>query len=390
VAGLWSLLAAGLAIRLALTFNTAGNRFDLGSLLLVARTLQTAPGHVYAVANIAGATPRWPYLPGYFPIVALVKVLADHVSLPFEERIRIPSALADLAIAWVVQDFLGARGIGRRRRLGAAALVALGPSFIAISGVHGQIDQVAILPAAAALSVWERSLGGERRAWWAGLLIGAGAAIKVVPALMILALAPSARSRRELLSLVAAAVIVPLLAALPMIVAAGTGWISTVAHYHGGAGLGGISLVAQPDLPLNWLHVGSHPLSGASLWLLRHGGTIAVLAIVAAALVLLRARVDATTAAVVIWLTVYAFGVSFFMQYMVWGLPFFLMAGYLWQVAALQLLLLAPVLVIYHGVHRAWEASVFYVAPMLLVWLVLTGTLLLLMRRSVAPSPAES
>jgi Glycosyltransferase family 87 len=385
---LWGLLAAGLVIRLALTATTAGDTFDLGSLLLVAQALVHEPSRVYALANLPGQVPRWPYLPGYFPVILLVKGIGGLTGLGFEKLIRIPSALADLGIAWVVQDHLRARGADRAASLGAAALVALGPSFIAISGVHGQIDQVAILPATIALSVWERDRP-ERRAWLAGLLIGLGAAIKVVPALMLFALLPSARSRREAATLVGAALVAPAIAAAPMVAAAGTGWISTILHYHGGSGLGGLSLVAQPDLPLNWFHVAANPTSAVTRWLLAHGGDVAIAAILVAAAFVARLRVPAPTAAVLIWLTVYAFGVSFFMQYMVWGLPFFLMAGYRREVLGLQLLLLAPVLVTYHHVARAWEVSVFYVAPMLLVWLTLTVALGLLGRRVALRGDAQ-
>ncbi len=326
-----------------------------------------------------GQVPRYPYLPGYFPALLLIKGISGLTGLAFTKLFRIPSALADLAIAWLVQDFLGARGVSRRARLAAASLVALGPSFIAISGVHGQIDAVAILPAVGALSVWERDRPG-RRAWLAGLLIGLGAAIKTVPGLMLLALLPSARTKREAGTLVAATAVVPVLSAVPYLAASGTGWISTLIHYHGGLGLGGLSLVAQPDLPLNWLHVGANTLNGVSTWLLAHGELVPLAAIVLAAAFLLRFRVAAPLAAVLIWLTIYVFGVDFFMQYMVWGLPFFLMAGYIRQVLLLQLLLLGPVLVIYHGVRHAWVANVFYIAPMLIVWVLVTIGLAMLCR----------
>jgi hypothetical protein len=85
-------------------------------------------------------------------------------------------------------------------------------------------------------------------------------------------------------------------------------------------------------------------------------------------------------AAVAVWLSVYVFGVDFFMQYMVWGLPFFLMAGYTREVLILELLLAGPVFVIYHGVGHPWLAYVLYIAPMLIVWAAMTVSLGLLAR----------
>jgi uncharacterized membrane protein len=289
----------------------------------------------------------------------------------------------------LVQDYLRARGFADRERLFAAALVALGPSFVAISGIHGQIDSPAILPAVAALSVWERDRS-PRRALWAGLLIGLGASFKTVPGLMLFALLPSARSRREAVELVVACAVIPVLSVLPFIAAAGTGWLSTLAHYHGGLGLGGLSLVAQPDLPLGWLHVGAPGLNPVSAWFLAHGEVVAIAAIAVTAALLAWFRSPAPLAAVLMWLSVYVFGVDFFMQYMVWGLPFFLMAGYLRQVLVLQLLLLGPVWVIYHGVTHAWLASLLYIAPMLIVWLVLALAFVLLSRRVAAQKLAYS
>lgn len=386
---LWALLGIGLVIRLLFTANTAGNRFDLGSALLVAQGLVHHPAHVYAIANLPGQVPRWPYLPGYFPIVLLVKGVSGLTGLAFTRLFRVPSALADLAIAWLVQDYLGAKGLAERERLLAAALVALGPAFIAISGIHGQIDSAAILPAVGALSVWERD-GSPRRAWWAGLLIGLGACFKTVPGLMVFALLPSARSRREAAELVLACLIFPVLSVLPFLAAAGTGWLSTLGHYHGGLGLGGLSLVAQPDLPLNWLHLGSALLNPVSTWFLAHGQIVAVAGIALTAALVLWLRTPAPAAAVLMWLSVYLFGVDFFMQYMVWGLPFFLMAGYLRHVLGLQLLLLGPLWVLYHGVTHAWLASLLYIVPMLIVWLLLAVAFVVLTRRASAHRLAYS
>jgi uncharacterized membrane protein len=379
---LWTLIAVGTAVRLVLAFSTRGNSFDLQSIQIVADALVRAPGHVYLIANPPHGVPRWPYPPGFFPVILAGKGVAGLLGLSFKSVIRTAAIAADAGIAWLVQDFLGRRGHGHRSRLAAAALVALGPSFAMISGFHGQIDAVAILPAVAALWVWERE-DTPHRALLAGALIGLGAAVKTVPILMLLALAPSARSRRELLALVGSAVAVPVLAFLPFLAAAGTGWLSAL-KYNGAIGLGGLSLVAQPNLALDWLHVGAAPISSFSNELWRESRLIAGTAVLAAALVLWRTRARAPLAAVVIWLTVYAFGVTFFMQYMVWGLPFLIMAGFIRQTLWLELALLGPLFVLYIGVTHAWLAVVLYVAPMLLVWAALTVALVLALRRAVS------
>ena len=72
------------------------------------------------------------------------------------------------ALTWLVWRGLEAR-VSERRRLFLAGVVAFGPVFITISGYAAQIDSVAILPAVAALLIWERR--GQERAWVAGALI---------------------------------------------------------------------------------------------------------------------------------------------------------------------------------------------------------------------------
>jgi uncharacterized membrane protein len=292
--------------------------------------------------------------------------VAALTSLDFLAVIRIPSILADAAIAWVVQDFLGRRGREQRTRLAAAALVALGPSFVAVSGFHGQIDAVAILPAVVALAAWER-IDGPARPYVAGLLLGVGGSIKTVPLFLVLALAPTARSWREAVQLVASAAVIPVVALAPFLIVDGTDLLR-VFRYNGAPGLGGISLVAQPDLAPAWFYLGDARVNGFSQALFDASRTITACALAGAAVLLLVSRPPAPLAAVVLWLTVYVFGVTFFMQYMVWGLPFFLMAGYVRQVLVLEAVLLPPVLVTYAGVSDAWVVWVFYVVPMVAVW----------------------
>jgi uncharacterized membrane protein len=377
-----ALLLAGLIGRVLFALNTAGVVYDLDSVKIVAALLHSHPGTVYQVANANHAYPRWPYPPGFFPIIWLCRILADHIVVGdgFGTMFRFPTILADIGIAFVVQEFLRLKGASRPRRLAAAALVALGPSFAAISGIHGQIDADAILPVVLAVYVWERRL--PRRALIAGILIGVGAMVKTIPAVVLLALIPTVDSRREAAELIGAAVAVAVLAIGPYVIHDGIHWFRNL-DYNGGIGLGGLSLLAQPSLALNWLHVGSTPISGFSFDLLHASRWVAAGTVLCSFAVLFRTRAAAPLAAAALYLTVYAFGVTFFMQYMVWGLPFLLMSGYIWQVFALEALLFAPVYVIYHGVRTSTAGDVLYIAPMLLVWAAVTVGLGLLLRRAI-------
>ena len=363
------MLAAGLAIRLTLAFATYGVRFDIDSLALARDQLRVDPLSLYgALTTDFGdqVLPRWPYPPGFFAWVVPAGWLADATGLPFHGLIQIPAILADLALALLVQAYLARRGASDATRLAAAGLIALGPSFIAISGYHGQLDSVAILPAVAAVVLWDR--GGARRAWAAGLLLGVGAAIKTVPALVALALLPHARSLREAATLIAAALLVPAALLAPFALA-DPETIGVLTGYQGAPGVGGLSLLVQPGLATLWLSGTSVELSPASRMLLDHGVALLLLALAGAALFLARYRPPPATAAIVLWLTVYAFSPNLFLQYAVWGLPFMLLAGYVWQAAVAQLALLTPTLMVYLGPVPEWAALYVYVSSMVGLWL---------------------
>src|SRR4051794_11702075 len=197
---LWVIIGAGTLARLVYAFATVGQAYDIESLRLVGQALGHHPLHVYSIVNQGEGARlgdflafRWPYPPGYMPLAGL-GVLLSKLGLPFNGVIQVFPIAADAAIAWLVQALLGLRGATQRARLAGAALVAFGPAFFVVSGYHGQVDPVAILPALAALYLWETS-GSRHRALQAGLLIGLAASVKTIPGIMVLALLPSARDR---------------------------------------------------------------------------------------------------------------------------------------------------------------------------------------------------
>ena len=130
--------------------------------------------------------------------------------------------------------------------------MALGPTFGMVSGYHGQFDSVAILPAVVALYLWER-LETPSRGLVAGGLVGLGGIFKTVPLVMLVALLPTVRSWREAGWLLGSAAAVLVVASLPFLVATRATYEAAVRDYHGFPGVGGLSLVVQPDLAGAWL-----------------------------------------------------------------------------------------------------------------------------------------
>ena len=198
------------------------------------------------------------------------------------------------------------------------------------------------------------------RAWEAGLLIGLGAAVKTVPLLMVLALLPYARSWREGAKLVATAMVTVGLALGPL-------WLAgidlhRVTGYAGVPAWGSLSLVLDPGLA--WHNVTVRPfvgsLSGLGGDLQSVARWITLGALVVYAGFILRYRPALIDAAVLLWLAIFTFSPDFFLTYLVWVLPFFIMAGYLLEVAILQAFLVIPTVAYYlvcgRRVIRPWES----------------------------------
>ncbi|HEX8742976.1 MAG TPA: glycosyltransferase family 87 protein [Thermoleophilaceae bacterium] len=362
------MVGAAVALRLIVAAATGTGTEDHESFEIVRHALREDPLHLYEdVPDL-----RWPYPPGYLPVVAAFASLASATGIDFTHLLRAGPIAADAGIALLAQHLLGLHGAGERARLGAAALVLLGPVFVGVSAYQGQVDSVAILPALAAFAVWHRA--GPRRAVGAGLLIGLGASMKTVPLLMLIALAPSVRSPRELAALTGAAVAVPL-AMLAPFVAVDPGEVWGHLTYRGFPGLGGLSLLVQPDFPLFWQSGHAVPAGAGTTFLGDYGGVVAAAGILAAAALAARFRPDPLEAATVVWLAVWLFGVNFFIQYLVWGLPFLIARGRLRAALAIQALAAPAALVLYLDRSEEWLVWAAYTAPMVALW-ALTAVLL--------------
>lgn len=363
------LLGAGAVIRLCLAVLLIHGSYDMDSVRIVDSTLRSHPGSIYL-------TGRWPYPGGLLPWVFAAGSLARASGVDISVWFKLPEIAADLGIAWLVQAFLGLRGESQRRRLASAALVSLGPSFIAISGYEGQIDALAVLPGVAAMYVWERSadirLGGppsERARSAVALLIGVGAAIKTVPILLVLAFLPRLRGWWARGRFSGLAVAVPLLSVLPWL-ALNPNSLSIILKYSG-IGVGPLALIVQPSITKDILVKGANvPFHGPSMMLENHGKLILFSVLALAALLVVARRPRPEVAAAVLWLAVYAAIPYFFFQYVLWGLPFLLMAGFLGGVATAQAILFVPTIL---WEARPWQSqSVIwpYYVSMTLAWAI--------------------
>jgi hypothetical protein len=347
----WGMAAFGVAIELALAFAYVGQPYDQQSFAMVREALSAAPFDVYD--RIAEG--HWNYPPGYFLWIWPAGGIADATGLAFHGVVQLPAIAANVAIAWIVQRHLASRGLEAAPRLAAAGLVLLGPVFVAISGYHGQIDSVAILPAVLAFVLWDR--GGAGRAVAVGLLIGAAIALKTAPGLLLLALLPSARSAREAVALIGWAAAIPLAMLAPYVITDAGRSLSAIEYPSVGTA-GGLGLLST-TLP-NPIVDGIRDLG--TIW---NGLWIAALG-----LLLWRLRPPPVRAAVIVWLALFVFGTGFYLHYLVWGLPFLLLDGALLAAAAIQALALAPLIVSYGSLFGGFVANRAFDVPMLALWLL--------------------
>jgi hypothetical protein len=381
---LWIIVVAGLAVRLFFAANWFGNG-DLFTFALVGARTVDDPLHTY------GGDVLYPYPPGYLPWLAAASELSRTTGESFSTLAHLLPILADVALAVAVYVYLGWRRATESMRTLGFAAVMLGPAFIAISGYHGQMDGVAILPGVLALMAWERR-PQSNRAIESGILVAIGGLIKSVPMLLVLPLLSSARSVREGLKLVVSAGAVFGLVCLPFFLAEPDGY-RRVLSYTGVPGRGGISVLTDPTFAAERrtdpvLATVGHP-NDLTDWISQHNGLITVVVLIAVAAFLFRYRPAPIDGVVILWLAIFVFSPNFLLQYLLWALPFFLMAGYIREVVVLQIALIPPLLITYLS-PDATLADI-YVVIMIGLWifwaLALATVVRRVVRREVPPPP---
>ncbi len=380
--GLVWLLAGGAIVRLILLGLTPGEYYDTTAIARVGAAFVHAPLHVYQLDVNPGSfqgspTYLWPYLPAFLPVAGALSWLSGHTGVTVNHLDRGLIVIVDLLTAGLVHWILGCLGRGERERLAGAALVAFGPTFVAVSAIHGQIDAVAWLPAVAAVGLWELRRDGKR-ALVCGALIGVGIAVKTTPALVLIALAPTARDRRELAGVIAAAGAVAAATLLPFAIAAPHG-LSAIFQYRGFAGRAGLTVLWQPRLALHALTGPLVSYDATTTWLLDHADVVLGAALIPVAVIAWVRRLPAADATVALLLTFYVAGAAILPQYWLWIVPFLVLAGRLRAALAYQLALLPLLIATYAFLqepdqpHRHLPTGLALYGYVPLLWIVTSG-----------------
>ncbi|HEV8637847.1 MAG TPA: glycosyltransferase 87 family protein, partial [Chloroflexota bacterium] len=256
--------------------------------------------------------------PGWLGIELAVWELSRALKTPFWWLIRLTIVAADVLTCFAVW-WAARRAGGPSRGRWAAALYALSPIAILISGHHGQFDALPTLFSVLAAGLL---LGAAPRPWAAGLLLGLAVALKPSPALLVpVFMRAPGLSWRGRLAIGALAGAVVLAVTGPFLLADAASVYRNVVGYPGlnDQGLGGL-------LRSLWLYRAKNIyLPGAFGAELATTTRWTALALVAFAIVVLwRQRIPRVAAAVYLaFLGVFG-GVS--TQYLVWPLAWLLVS----------------------------------------------------------------
>ncbi len=297
-----AVLGLGLLIRLVLLIITDGNG-DTAHARQVADVMQSEPLRLYTNQDLT-----WPYPPGYTPVLILSDLIADATGLDFSRIVRLPVIVADLGTAWLVAGELARSGRSQRDCLLAAGCIALAPVYLAVAGIHGQIDSVMMLFAVGGLVAWRR-LPPPYDLVIGGLLLGVAVSIKSMAVLVVLALVFAAGTLRRAALLIASTAAVPFALLLPYLLVNDAA-VRLAFSYRGLPGVGGLSLVVQPRLADFWLLGINRPPSALQIGLLLAIPAFIVLIVAATAILALRRRPAPELGAVLLLLGVYSVGVN--------------------------------------------------------------------------------
>jgi hypothetical protein len=267
--------------------------------------------HLLDVSWNPYAAPRlYPYPPVWMLVEAGSEWLARHLGWSFAVIVKLPVVAADVLIVLLLARWGGA--LASR----AAWLYALSPVALLITGAHGQFEALPLLCVLLALQLHAR--GHHDRS---ALALAAGIALKSFPVLLLpvfWARLPDAASRARYATLA----VLPVAALLaPFAVADASALRRELVGYGGIADFGWIGVLRG----LQWLTTGTLRRSLADQWPVAVPvSKVLFLAGYAGLLALtwrIRARLDATLAALVVLLAFSVFYGALSAQYLLWVVP---------------------------------------------------------------------
>ena len=353
-------LALGVRLVPALVFRIphgAIMAFDMESMRLVAQMLR-AGQDVYVQAA------RHPYLPLQMYFMALASFVADHSAFPFEVLVKLPAIVADAAIPILLVRWTTG-GASRQATQRLAWIYAFNPLSTAVVSIHGQFDSLPLLFLLASLLLLR-----DGRAMGAGLLLGLAVLEKSWPVILLPLALWRVRQWNARAVLLVCCGLVPLLGIAVYCVLLGVEpWLMlhAVSKYSGVVGHWGLTLLAKN------LCADSACQGILQAWAFDHAALLLQVAKVVFGGVLLTitwwmaaARLEAAAAAIILAFYVFAYGWGY--NYLVWVLPFLLLAESPLISAAYLATATATTLAMFYGYGGVDAGFAFLFAPDSIVW----------------------
>jgi len=329
-----------------------GAGFDIDSYRLVTDALLSGR-EVYAA--VAG---RHPYLPFQMYIMGAMARLAATTGLPYVVAMKLPSILADVALTGLIYKAVADRR-GREWAAYLALLYALNPVSLLVSSYHGQFEAVTLLLLAGGWWLWER-----RQTTASAAAVGLAILNKTWPVLFLPVVLIRLGSWRARLGYSALALGIPALAVAAYLLATNADpalMLGRALTHRGNAGYWGPSAVLFPAAGV-WPAL--QPLADALVAL--RNWLLAGAALPALWWTQRQATLDAF---LTLLLAVVAVTVGFGIQWLLWLVPFALLAEQA-RWARVYSLAAALMLTIHlYGLHMIpWLAE--WLAPPALDWLI--------------------
>lgn len=298
---LLALLLGALALRLALTPLGAGVDFRAFAHL----SWLTLHGHdVYALSRAQLHSEPWTYFPLCLDLFTALQWLAVHTGWTFRVLGKLPIIVADLAIGWLIYRALRRRGRSERTARWGMALYLFNPLALYNGAYYGRFDAIALAFLMLALDRYRTRLFAPAYA----LAIAA----KIFPSFLLpLLLLGRERQRWRLLAAAGALVVV---LALPYVLTDPRGLLHYLLYHARGGPGGRLSWYLLP-LHRQWLSMAQ------AVAIARIGMLLYPLALLAAV-----RRPLYVKAAVGLALFV-ALDPTVYEQYLLWPLPFLIVAG---------------------------------------------------------------
>jgi Gpi18-like mannosyltransferase len=328
---------------------------------------------VRAGKDVYANTDRHPYLPFQMYFMAAASWLGDNTGPHFFSWVRWPNIMADLGITVLIYRSLLRLGRGESEAFWFAFIWAVHPVSIYTSVIHGQFDSVAVF-----FSLLSWHLARFWRGWTGAALGGAALGIAILdktwPVILLPALVVAAPELRRRLVFSATALVVPLVA-----IGIYQGIFGTTMHL---IELKVVNYGAVPDR-YGFTYAFAHYLQGVvpDHWLpyfREHGRDIFLVSVVIVASVVVPRR-DTLTSCVALLATFLVFANGWGSQYLVWIVPFAIMARQRVALAAYSAVATAALLVYYWGtcgyqcpgrLSNTWQYWEFqWIWPLAMIWL---------------------